>query len=817
MKKLYILLLSFGYISIFSQSKIIVKSSANNAVISNASVFCNEKLVGKTDASGILNFKTKCKKVEVSARGYFEDDVVVDKVMEVFLTKADPKTQNIQTVILEDKSDPRALEILRKINDNYKQNSPLSLDSYSFKSYEKISLDFDEDSINAYNAYVANRIDSLKSLPQQPMKAQEKKDSLESVNLMKLVGKSKMFLWERASQSLYSQKYGEKTNILDNKISGLKEPIYELMAFRSNRNVIPKEIKEENRNLYRFFLTDSIEIDGRENYVIRFRQVDYKAAVNKRKFNGYLYVDKETYALKKIESNSKIKSEGSITSIWKPIENKWFLVKENYKIKMGSTSFDTDDTSDKKKTKEEKEADKNYRKKFGSYAFATADYFDFKTPIEENPKDFKGYTIDVKNSDGKLIDQYRTENLTDREATTYTKIDSLSSKYKLDQKAKALTGLLKGKIRLGIVDFDLARIIGYNKYEHFRFGAGAKLNEKFNKYISPDAYFAYGIYDKDFKYGAGVDVRTTLEKNSFFRIEYFNDVMAAGRFSENLWNFRMKIMNSGVALNNGVFYGYEGFKVSYENDITNGLTVNVSAKKTQEESKFAYNFKGLGSQFDITSSTITLKYSPNSKNIMTPTGKYTYEQNLPELYLNYEQGFKTLDGDFNFSRFDALFVHNFKTKLGVTGIRAYGGIITGDAPIWKNFTMNGLGNGHGGLNFNLTSYLGFATMEGGKYYNDKFVGAYLTHRLPWYFKSFGKNVSSFDFIYRGTIGDMKNKEFHQFEFQKLDHLYNELGLEWNNFLSSQFNLGFFYRVGHYNTPKFKDNFAIQFKLKLLGF
>ena len=129
----------------------------------------------------------------------------------------------------------------------------------------------------------------------------------------------------------------------------------------------------------------------------------------------------------------------------------------------------------------------------------------------------------------------------------------MSSKYKLDQKAKALTGLLKGKIRVGIVDFDLARIIGYNKYEHFRFGAGAKLNEKFNKYISPDAYFAYGIYDKEFKYGAGVDVRTTLNKNSFFRVEYFNDVMAAGRFSENLWNFRMKIMNSGVALNNGSF------------------------------------------------------------------------------------------------------------------------------------------------------------------------------------------------------------------------------------------------------------------------
>lgn len=817
MKKIFILLLSFGYLSIFSQSKVIVRNSGDQSPISNATVSCNSKIIGRTDGSGTSVFKTKCKKVEISAKGFQNDDIVVDKVMEVFLMKADPNVENIQAIVLEDKSDPRALEILRKVNENYNENSPKSLESYAFKSYEKISLDFDEDSIKAYNAYIANRIDSLKKIPQLPMKATKKKDSLESVNLMKLVGGSKIFLWERASQNLYSKKYGEKINILDNKVAGLKEPIYELMAFRSNRNQIPKEVREENRNLYRFFLTDSIEIEGRENYVIRFRQVDYKQSPKQRKFNGYLYVDKASYALKKIESNSKIKSEGSITSIWKPIENKWFLVKENYKLKMGSASFDTDDKKDKKRTKEEKDSEKKHIKKFGSYAFVTADYFDFKTSIEEKPEDFKGYTISVKNSDGNEIDQYRTENLTDREQATYTKIDSLSAKYKLSQKAKALTGLLKGKVRLGMLDFDLSKVIGYNKNEHIRLGAGVKLNEKFNRYISPDAYFAYGIYDKDFKYGVGVDVRTTLEKNSFFRAEYFDDVMAAGRFSENLWNFRMKIMNSGVALNNNVFFGYKGFKVSYENDFTNALTINIATKRTQEESKFNYNFKELGSRFDITSSTITLKYSPNSKNIMTPTGKYTYEQNLPEFYLNYEQGYKALGGDLQFSRFDALFVQNFKTKLGLTGVRLYGGLVTGDAPIWKNFTLNGLGNGNGGLNFNLTSYLGFATMEGGKYYNDKFLGAYLTHRLPWYFKSFGKNVSSFDVIYRGTIGDMKNPEFHQFDFKKLDHLYNELGLEWNNFLSSQFNLGFFYRVGYYNTPKFKDNFAIQFKLKLLGF
>lgn len=812
MKKISSIIFILYFLQSFGQSKITVLKAGERTPIANATISCEKKILGKTSSNGTLQFKTKCKQVDVKAAGFYEDEVVVDQVMEITLAKIDPKVQSIEGVIIADKSDPRALEILRKVNDAYKDNSPQSLDSYSFKSYEKFSLDFDEDSIKSYNAFIDNRIDSLKTLPTADLTAKKKKDSIENINLLKLAGTNKLFLWERASEFLYSSKYGEKINILDNRVSGLQEPLYEMMSLRSNRNKIPKEIKEENRSLYRYFLTDSIQIDGRKNFVIRFRQVDYKKAINKRKFNGYIYVDAETYGLKKIESNSKKRSEGSITSIWKPIDNKWFLSKENFKFRMGSTTFDQK-KEDKKETKEEKAN----RKKFGNYVFMMADYFDFKSPIDVNKKDFSGYTMDVKNSDGSTLDQFRTDSLTTREKLTYTKIDSVGKKYKLDQKLNALTGLIKGKIRFGMVDFDASKIAAYNQYEGFRLGVAAKLNEKFNKYISPDAYFAYGFKDHTWKYGAGIDFKTTLEKNSFFRAEYYNDVMAAGRFNENLWNFKMKIMNSGIDLRNDRFYHFDGFKLSYENDLTNGLTVNVSAKKENEEALFDYNYRNLGNQFKNFATQITLKYSPNSKNIMTPSGKYTYDQNYPEFYLNYEQGLKTLDGDFNYSRLDALVQHVFKTKIGVTGVRVYGGLMTGEAPIWHNFAMNGLGSGKDGINFNLTSFLGFATMEGGKYYNDKFAGFYLTHRIPWYFKTFGKNISSFDFVYRGVIGDMKNPEYHNFQFQKLDHYYQEVGLESNNFLGSPFNLGFFYRVGHYATDTFKQNFAVQLKLNFLGF
>ena len=214
---------------------------------------------------------------------------------------------------------------------------------------------------------------------------------------------------------------------------------------------------------------------------------------------------------------------------------------------------------------------------------------------------------------------------------------------------------------------------------------------------------------------------------------------------------------------------------------------------------------------------MTLKYTPRSKSMMTPAGKRTYDQKYPEFYFNYEQALKTLGGDFNFSRFDFLAQHQFKTKAGLTGIRLFTGMTTGDAPIWHQFAINGLETESAAFNFNFTSYLGFATMEAGKYYDDKFFGYYFTHRIPFYFKTFGKTTSSFNLLFKGISGDMKNPEFHQFKFEKLNHLYQEIGFETNHILGTPFDLGLFYRVGHYATDSFKDNFAVQLKLSLLGF
>ncbi|KFF13137.1 hypothetical protein IW15_10295 [Chryseobacterium soli] len=797
---LFFLMSFFG----FSQSKITVIDETDKVPISHAKIFCGITTLGYTNSQGVLEFNTTCSNIEIEAEGHQKESAFVEKNMQVSLFKNSSKTTDIEAIVIQDKSDPRALEILKKVTRLFKENSPKSLGSYSYKSYEKVSMDIDEDSISQFNEFF-NETNLFKKKRQ--------KDSLNNVSAKNIFSKSKLFLWERAQEFLYSQKYGEKINILDNRISGLKQPIYEMIAMQqSNRDKIPNQIKQENRGLYRFFLTDTIELDGRKNFVIRFREVNYKKPDKKRKYNGAIYIDTETYGIKKIENFSKTKNDGIITSTWVFYNNKWFLSDEKVKLRMSRLAMDEDE---KKKPNDKPE--KKDKRHFGTYAVLTSKYFDYQSPIEQEAKDFKGYTFSVKNADGKSLDLYRTDPLTERERNTYTTIDSLGKKYNIDSKVKVLTGLINGQIRVGIVDFPVDEIVNYNLYEGFRVGLKAKLNENFNPYFSPDYYFAYGFKDEKWKYGIGLDMKTTLDKSSFFRLEYYNDVTASGEFYRRLWNFKMRMMNYGNNLNNDKYYHYRGATLSYLNDITNGLTLVFAAKRNFEEAKFDYNFRNQGAAFENFNTLFTLKYSPNSTNIMTPQGKSLIDQKYPELYFNYEQSYKILGGDFNYTRFDALFVHNFKSLLGTTGVRLYGGMVFGEAPIWKNFTMNGLASPSRDLNFNLTSYLGFATLEGGKYYNDKFIAYYFTHKLPFYLKSFGQNVSSFDFVLRGTIGDMKHPEYHDFRFKELDHLYQEVGLEWNNFLSSYFNLGLFYRVGYYTTPNFKQNFAIQFKLKLLEF
>lgn len=752
----------------------------------------------------MLTITEPCEVFEVSHEGYYSKTVDFSDKKVVLEPLSLDKESLIDSVEILDQSDPRALALLKEVEEKYKQNSPSSLDSYRYVAYEKLSLDFAPDSLATFQKYVKALGDKVESEPDLSPSKKQKKDSLRAYQFRKFIAGSNGFLWERATKYQYNTRYGKKTTVLDSKVSGLTEPNYQLLSLGTKPEEMPRILRKENRNLYRFFLSDTLQWNGRETLVIHYSQRGDKTHSGRPQFSGRLLIDEQMRALVKVESQDRDDSEGWIQEEWQLLEGKWFPKSKTRYARL--TSFKLDP-----KVMESEAA------RLGYFATHETSFLSPEANIDLDPKEMKGYELEVENYGGKTLDSYRTSPLTKREESAYEQIDSLSQKHRLEQRANLLSSIARGRIRLGAVDLLPSRMLKLNHYEGLRLGVVLKLNEKVHPYISPDAYLAYGFKDKEFKYGAGVDVRTSLSWHSVFRLEYYKEALVGGLFSEDLWNFRMRLMNSGVNLANENYISSEGFKLSYERDLGKDFTARLALKKEENEALFDYSFKGETKAFEESSLIFTLKYAPQTHAAMAPYGRYTYQTGYPELYLNYERGLNGLNGESDFHRLDFLFTHSARSLIGKTGIRLYGGKLWGEVPIWHHFQMNGLARNKDELKFGLSSYLGFATMPAGKYYSDQFVGYYLTQELPWYFKSFGKNTSSIDILYRGAVGSMKDPLLHGFQFDTLDKLYQEVGLEWNNFLSTRFNLGFFYRVGPYQTSSFKDNFALQLKLKLLGF
>ncbi|HCN48646.1 MAG TPA: hypothetical protein DIT10_06065 [Chryseobacterium sp.] len=801
----------------FGQTQLRVLNKSNKQPIPNAGVYCDDNLLGKTNQEGILSFKTKCKKIEILANNF--GDVVADikGSMEVSMQPLSEKRENIERIIITDKSDPRALKILDEVNRKAKENSPKSLDSYNFKSYTKFSIDVDQDSIDTFKNFLAVRKDSLSKVDKRNFKQKEseKKDSLINEDFLNASQESQMFLWEKATEYKYSRKYGEKTNIINNRMSGFKNPIYEALAINiSNLDKTPRQLRPENRKLFHFYLSDTLQIDGRKTYVIKFKEITDKKKQNPRKFNGKIYIDAESFALKKFESVNKKQNEGNIVSVWKPINNKWFLDYEDIKLKMGDQTFNTS----KKDSLKPGEKIKYNKKRFGNYLYVKNRFFDFELNEAQKASEFKGYSLEMKNPDGSLMQKYRTDSLTSRESATYTKIDSFVEKHDFEKKLSFLTQLMRGNLRYKMIDFDLTKFISYDKYQGIRLGAGIKLNEKFNKTFSPDGYFGYGFKDHHWKYGVGLDIKLSDKRTSVFRIDYVDDVFAAGRFNNTMWDAMMRFSDINLDLHNGNFYKNQKWGASFLYDISNSLSMKVALNKEKQEALFDYQYKNSGNRFDNTSATLSLKFSPNDKNIMTPSGKYTYEKGFPQVFMNYEQGFKTLGGDLDYQRLDLLLIHQFRSKLGYTNVKFFGGISSGTAPIWKNFEIAGQTDNNAdkwSSKISTPTNLGFATMPAGTFFTDKFVAFHVSQYLPFRFKTFGDRYSNIEIEYQSAIGDFKNRGDHQFNFQVLDHYYQEVGLIWNRFLGRSFGVGFSYRLGYYQTSQFKDNFGVQFRLNVL--
>lgn len=810
---LFFCVLLFPQLS-FSQTKITVMDGfMEDQPLQNVMVIDDKNQeLGQTNQKGIFIAPKNIQQVTLIFDGYEEQKLYLyGKDIDV---KLQPLSVTLESTQLTD-TDAEARKIVKEVISNQKKNSIENLKSYEYKSYSKFLVTTAKDSL-PYIIFPKNKKDS-------------------SYNEMrKMLDESYLMLGERGMDHKFSDKFGTKNIVRASRISGTKLPIYEFAAMQPISNNFDQEkfklffkefvnpLSASGLREYRYRISSSEKIEGKDVIVVGF--FPFKRNNSNQKIKGYLWIDQGSKALVKFYAeNLSDKSIAELEMDYTFFKGYWFPKQQQFRMDAGYISYPS--------VKDTILADgtiiqDSIKRTSKVWLHLTNSFKDIVSPVDFNKSEFKGYSneIDTDSMDNpdKTLADYRDNQLTAMEQNTYVKIDSLGQKYKIDKNVKLLRVISSGgKYSIGNYDLDLTKIFGFNSFEGFRLGLGGATNYKFNKNFSLNAYGAYGTKDGKFKYGGGIEWLINKPYSGKLFVSYEKDVEASGRNPIPLENNYLKYLsNNFVNIYNDIYYSYQKFSLGYSQDIFQNLSYRISGIYSEKTAEFDYQYQNNrpDEKFISFDTELALRWAPKEQIVRTPYGKVTIAAGLPVFYLTLSQGWNVFNADYTPTKIDFIYRDSFQSMFGKTELQLRSGASFGDNPIMNLF--EGMGNSRKDdytfKHLELAGLSNFETMRPGEFYSDHYFSFNITQRLGG-FKFFGKRMNP-NLIYRGLIGDMKNRNDHKdFSFQVPKKLYQEAGLEFNNLLLNMVGIGGYYRFGAYENPNFKNNFLVKLTVKLSFF
>jgi hypothetical protein len=799
---------------LFSQTKITVMDGfMEDQPMEDVYVINQDNIeLGKTNSRGIFIVPAGTNLIKLHYDGYEERKLYVygkDLVVQL-----KPITVQLSSTEISN-DDSEARNLIRQVIQNQKKNSIENLKTYQYKSYTKFLVTASTD-----------------SMPYILMPKNESDSSYNDVR--RLLDKSHLMLGERAMDHKFSEKFGNKNIVKATRVSGTKIPLYEFVAMQPISHSFTDEkidfffrsfvnpVSMSGLNEYRFRISNSDVLEGKEMIVISF--FPQKRLPNKQQIKGRVWIDKKTRALAKFYAENL--SDTNIAELemdWSSYQDYWFPMQQRYRMDGGAISYpsarDTilPDGTIKIDT---------IKKKEKVWLHLTTSFKDILSPVDFERNEFKGYTneIDIRSLDNSdvTLEAYRDSILTEMEKNTYIAIDSIGQKYKMDRNIRLLRILSSGgKLALGNYDLDLTKLFHYNDYEGFRLGIGGGTNYKFNENIYLNGYLAYGFKDQAFKFGGGIDWLVNKPYSGKIVANYAQDVEASGRNPILLQNNYIQYLNDNFTnIYNDYFYSYRKISLGYQQDFLQNFTISIAGIYHEKEAEFHYQYQDnrLDEKFLSFDTQVALRWAPKDQNVRTPYGKVTISSGMPVFYLALTQGMNVFNSDYTPTKVDFTYLDLFRTFAGQTNFQFRTGASFGDTPIFNLY--EGMGNSKGKdkilKNFGVAGLNNFETMQPGEFYSDRYLMFHVGHKFAG-FKLFNQEIFP-EFIYRGLLGTMENREDHQYiQFKTPKHYYQEAGVEFNQLIYGILGVGAYYRFGSYVQDSFDQNFFVKATLKLTFF
>ena len=730
--------------------------------ISGVSVFLERTTVGTiTDHEGKYSIETstKAEKIDFSFIGYqTESRTFSEGKAQTINVNLKLSSISLDEVVVKpgkksykNKDNP-AVALIEKVIKNKDFNDGKRFDYLEFKQYEKIqfalsniSKKLEEGSFLRKFRFVFDNIDTTKRIEKSILPLFIKEE-LSDHYFRKDPAATKEII--RAEKTINLDEYLDKRGVSAN-----LNYLYQNINIYDNQilfltNTFMSPICNNAPVFYRYYILDTLAV-GDIKCIRLFFEPRNRADFL---FHGHLYITMDSsYAVRKIDIgvNKNINidwvKEISITQDFDQFGKKnWLLSKEEISVDFGIF--------------------KNPMGLYGQRSIFNKDY-KINDPIDN--KVFAGPAeaerLNPSADSTKFWESNRYAPLSKSEQGVYLTIDSLKKIPLFRRRMNQITLLTTGFLDLGKIEIGPAEsFYSYNPVEGSRFRFGGRTTPALSKKINFDAYAAYGLTDKMWKYNAGVTYSFTKRTIYQFpveliRLSYMNDLKIPGQDlqftqGDNIFLSVKRGVNDKFFLNKTIRAEFlDEFQTHFSYLFGYSFTRQSTAGNLHFNTGDSIQLSDNIPYINISEFYLNLRYAPNEKFYQGKMYRYPFPGKYPVIQLKIAGGLKSIYNDYNYLRLQlGISRRYYLSVLGYSDVAFEAGKIFGQVSYPLLFIHNANQTYSYQTNsYNLMNFLEFVSDQYVSLNVDHCFNGFFFNKVPLLKKLKLREVVSFKVLYGG--------------------------------------------------------------------
>ncbi|MGB0521957.1 MAG: DUF5686 family protein [Flammeovirgaceae bacterium] len=703
-----------------------------------------------------------------------------------------------QLFVYERQTNEETKALMEKAFANKQAYNPDKMKDISYDSYNKFTLSYGQ--VKKVKSSINKILGKFKSI-------NKVLDSTETNH--------HLLMMESVTHQDYYNLFNRKESVLASKVSGIEQPaIFALTSQLQPFSIYTPEtyllgtyynspFTYKPFSWYHFRTIDTAYINQDTVYVVKFNpKNDLKILFLK----GFLYINSDGYA---------VQYHNVQPAISKSVEMEYF---QSYQKDSSGQWFphqiETSIIKDRLSTTNNK-----------LEAIDRTTIHQVKRDVGLKKGKFNEIVLDYKNHQTRPNSYWqkaRKSKFTLTDSLTYQFYDSIGSIKNFENFIRFGEGLYYGEIPYKNIDLLLSRVVDFNQFEGLRVGLGLQTNERLFRHATFGGYFAFGINDDEFKYGAYTKIKLGKFLNTRLIYSYQNDLYESGipefpfdspQFSsESLRGYRVSITDRIIR-----------HELALEFQPIKYLNMRLGYFRDDVSPLYEYDLEGEVDDFDFSEIRVGFRYAFGEHYMESVHRKISFGTDYPIVWAQYTNGSDSfLGGEFDYTKWDFKLQKTTRTvALGTSYIQVRAGWINGRVPYQRLY--RGLGS------FRRISTIArnsFETMGYNEFISDRYVAIFYSHNLgDIYIRRLRKQPSLVVSQNMGW-GSLRNPGRHggnQERIRTMEKGYFETGAFMNNILVlSGFGInvglgaGIYLRYGPYQLPVGKDNrvfkIAIDFQL-----